>query len=187
MAEMVHFIRQMQAFCHLEVIECSWKIFVDFLNKKEGDLDAMINAHRSYLDRMVRKILLLSSKAGREETLLGHVREAFTIILKYREATDNFYNHCLTESSRRDEERDTRRGVYTGPRSSDTQSTGAEVSVVLRELSERLTEYGTSFSERVQTIVHHLQGHSDHECRFLAVRLSFSEFYKSRREVTAKN
>jgi gamma-tubulin complex component 3 len=66
MAEMIHFIRQIQAYCQLEVIACSWKILIDFLNKKEGDLDAMINAHSSYLDRMVKKVLLLSPKAGRE-------------------------------------------------------------------------------------------------------------------------
>lgn len=74
MAEMIHVVRQMQAYCQLEVIECSWKVLIDFLNKKEGDLDAMIEAHRSYLDRMVNKVLLLSSKAGREVSCrLWHV------------------------------------------------------------------------------------------------------------------
>lgn len=66
MSEMVHFVRQMQAYCHLEVIECSWKILFDFLVKKEGDLDALIAAHRTYLDRIVKKVLLLSPKTGRE-------------------------------------------------------------------------------------------------------------------------
>lgn len=66
MSEMIHFIRQMQAYCQLEVIDCSWKELLDFVNKKEGDLDSLIEAHRSYLDRMVKKILLLSTKAGRE-------------------------------------------------------------------------------------------------------------------------
>jgi gamma-tubulin complex component 3 len=66
MSEMVHFIRQMQAYCHLEVIECSWKVLLDFLAKKEGDLDALIAAHRTYLDRIVKKVLLLSPKTGRE-------------------------------------------------------------------------------------------------------------------------
>jgi hypothetical protein len=50
----------------LEVVECSWKALVDFINKKEGDLDALIGAHRAYLDRMVKKILLIGPKAGRE-------------------------------------------------------------------------------------------------------------------------
>jgi gamma-tubulin complex component 3 len=65
-AEMIHFIRQMRAYCQLDVIECSWKILIDFLHKKEGDLDAMIDTHRSYLDRVVKKVLLLSPKIGKE-------------------------------------------------------------------------------------------------------------------------
>ena len=87
MAEMIHFIRQLEAYCQLEVIECSWKILVDFVQKKEGDLDALIEAHRAYLDRMVKKVLLLSPKAGREENLLNQVRELFATILQFREAT----------------------------------------------------------------------------------------------------
>lgn len=66
MAEMIHFVRQLQAYCQLEVIECSWKALVDFVQKKEGDLDALIAAHRTYLDRVTKKILLISSKAGKE-------------------------------------------------------------------------------------------------------------------------
>lgn len=66
MAEMIHFIRQLQAYCRLEVIECSWLILIDFLNKKEGDLDSLIDAHRSYLDRVVKKILIWSPKHGKE-------------------------------------------------------------------------------------------------------------------------
>ena len=87
MAEMIHFIRQMEAYCQLEVIECSWKILLEFCNKKEGDLDALIEAHRAYLDRMVKKVLLLSAKAGREENLLNQVRDLFATILQFREAT----------------------------------------------------------------------------------------------------
>lgn len=87
MAEMIHFTRQIEAYCQLEVIECSWKSLLEFINKREGDLDALIDAHRTYLDRMVKKVLLLSPKAGREENLLNQVRDAFTIILQFREAT----------------------------------------------------------------------------------------------------
>lgn len=65
-AEMIHFIRQMQAYVRLEVVECSWMKLIDFLNKKEGDLDALIEAHRNYLNQMMKKILLQSPKAGKE-------------------------------------------------------------------------------------------------------------------------
>ncbi|THH32722.1 hypothetical protein EUX98_g1471 [Antrodiella citrinella] len=87
MAEMIHFIRQMEAYCQLEVIECSWKVLLEFVQKKEGDLDALIQAHRQFLDRMVKKVLLLSTKSGREENILNQVKEVFSIILQFREAT----------------------------------------------------------------------------------------------------
>lgn len=66
MAEMIHFVRQIQAYCQLEVIACSWTVLTEFFQKREGDLDAMIEAHRTYLDRMVKKVLLLFPKAGKE-------------------------------------------------------------------------------------------------------------------------
>ena len=39
---------------------------MDFVNKKEGDLDAVIEAHQAYLERIVSKVLLRSPKAGKE-------------------------------------------------------------------------------------------------------------------------
>ncbi|KAJ7507860.1 gamma-tubulin complex, component 3 [Mycena galericulata] len=80
MAEMIHFMRQMQAYCQLE--RATWT--------------AMIEAHRSYLDRMVKKVLLLSPKSGKQENILNQVKEVFSTILVFREATDNFYNYCLS-------------------------------------------------------------------------------------------
>ncbi|KAJ3488701.1 hypothetical protein NLI96_g2652 [Meripilus lineatus] len=176
MAEMIHFIRQMEAYCQLEVIECSWKILLDFVQKKEGDLDALIEAHRAYLDRMVKKVLLLSPKVGREENLLNQVRESFATILQFKEATDDFYSYSLSESARRDAEKDQERGVYTGGRRD------AEREHDLHDILSRIREYGTKFSEKAQTIVHGLQSHSDLDCRFLGVRLSFSDFYKTKRD-----
>ena len=101
---MIHFIGQIRAFCHLEVVECSWKALLDFTAKKEGDLDALIGAHRSYLDRLVKKALLLNNKAGKEvirlilrlmfvvltcgqENLLHLLRDTLKIILQFCEAT----------------------------------------------------------------------------------------------------
>ncbi|CAL1700978.1 unnamed protein product [Somion occarium] len=179
MAEMIHFIRQMEAYCQLEVIECSWKILLDFVQKKEGDLDALIEAHRAYLDRMVKKVLLLNSKAGREENLLNQVREVFTTIFQFKEATDDFYNYSLSESARRDAQRDEERGVFTGIRPEPRYAPDT-----LPHILGRIREYGGMFSEKAQTIVHGLQSHSDLDCRFLGIRLSFSDFYKTKRETT---
>ena len=43
---------------------------------------------------------------------------------------------------------------------------------------QRLREYGTTFSERVAAIVSALGNHPDQDCRFLGVKLSFSDFYR---------
>ncbi|KAF8914637.1 gamma-tubulin complex DGRIP91/SPC98 component [Mucidula mucida] len=175
-AEMIHFVRQMQAYCYLEVIECSWKALMEFLNRKEGDLDSLIEAHRMYLDRMVKKVLLISPKAGREENLLIQLREVFATILQFRDASDNFYNYCLSESVRRDRELDTERGVYTG------RENQAATDDTLPNLLDPVKEYGAAFSEKAQTLVQQLQVHPDLDCRFLAVRLNFSDFYRSRKD-----
>jgi len=179
MAEMVHFIRQLEAYCRLEVIECSWKVLIDFLNKKEGDLDALINCHRTYLELITKKILLWNSKLGKEEILLRQLLDIFTLILQFREATDNFYNFCLTESARKDQEMDTERGLFTGnPKESDLASPRENLSGILG----RLKEYGSGFSDRVLVLVQQLQIHPDLDCRFLGIRLSFSDYYKPRKE-----
>ncbi|KAH6914861.1 gamma-tubulin complex component 3 [Coprinopsis sp. MPI-PUGE-AT-0042] len=177
-SEMIHFIRQMGAFCRLEVIECSWNVLIDFLNKKEGDLDSLIEAHRTYLDRVVKKTFLLNthSKSGKEELVLGMVRDVFTTVLMYREAMDNLYNWCLSEAAKRDQASDRARGVYTGH--AETNISNPDLA---HELVERLSQYGAAFSEKVQVIVQHLQVHPDLDCRFLAIRLSFSDFYRSRK------
>ncbi|KAI0751649.1 gamma-tubulin complex DGRIP91/SPC98 component [Daedaleopsis nitida] len=179
MGEMIHFVRQLQAYCHLEVIECSWQELMAFVHKKEGDLDALIETHRAYLDRMVKKVLLLSPKAGKEENLLNHVRDVFNLVLQFREATDDLYNYCLSESARRDAEKDAARGVYTRiEQGTDRRYTEESLPGILA----RVKEYGASFSEKVQTIIHGLATHADLDCRFLGIRLSFSDFYKLKKE-----
>ncbi|KAI6151939.1 gamma-tubulin complex, component 3 [Pisolithus tinctorius] len=176
MAEMIHFVRQMLAYCHIEVIECSWTSLMEFFHEPEGDLDAIIEAHRSYLDRMVRKVLLLSPKSGKEEALLTQVQELFSTILQFREATDNFYHYCLAETARRDQTRDADRGIYTIP---TQQQIGLPTLSQMRNL---VKEYSTTFSDLALSIVHTLQSHPDLDCRFLGIRLSFSDFYRAKKD-----
>jgi gamma-tubulin complex component 3 len=65
-------------------------------------------------------------------------------------------------------------GVYTGKElPPSTQDAG--------ELISRLREYGTSFKDKVHTLVQHLTVHPDLDCRFLAIRLSFSDYYNRKK------
>ena len=108
----------------------------------------------------------------------------------------------MTESSRRDSERDQTRvslirlvftttcettvheqGIYT----SAITRTGSQPSDALSAGLRQCKEYGAAFSEKVHVILHALQTHVDLDCRFLAIRLSFSEFYRAKKESQAQS
>ncbi|KAI5116952.1 hypothetical protein M0805_001926 [Coniferiporia weirii] len=182
LAEMIHFIRQMQAYCHLEVIECQWKKLMEFIQKKEGGLDALISAHRDYVDAIDKKVLLWYPKAGKEENLLRQIRELLENILQFRTAMDDFYNYTLAESARQDSLRDQRRGLYADPRIAQEQAAAKEA---LPRILQRTREYGAAFSERAQALVLALAAHPDLDCKYLGIRLSFSDFYKTKRDKEA--
>ena len=46
-----------------------------------------------------------------------------------------------------------------------------------------IQEYSAAFSEKILILVHGLQSHQDLDCRFLGTMLSFSEFYKSKKDL----
>ncbi|CAD6581720.1 MAG: Microtubule-nucleating Tub4p (gamma-tubulin) complex component [Cyphobasidiales sp. Tagirdzhanova-0007] len=106
LSEMIHFVRQLQYFCHLEVIDCSWAVLEEFAQKKEGDLDALIEAHQVYVDRLAGKALLRGRGAKQDDTILEQVREAFKVILQFKETIDAFCNYALAEASRKDSAQD---------------------------------------------------------------------------------
>jgi len=55
---MIHFVRQMQGYCQLEVLDYSWHDLQGFFEKRQGDLDELIETHRIYLDSLIGKMLL---------------------------------------------------------------------------------------------------------------------------------
>ncbi|WWC68620.1 uncharacterized protein I206_102550 [Kwoniella pini CBS 10737] len=176
-AEMVHFLRNLQAFYQLEVIECSWQALMEFTEKREGDLDALISAHREYLDRVVRKVLLLSSKRDKEEVLLETVREALDFILQFRDATDDLYGWSLAEATRLDRERDAERGLYTIP----TNDSPTISSQQLQSIRQRVKNCSNSFQDRLISICHLAGSHTDLDVRFLAIRIAWNGHYSLRK------
>ncbi|OCF44974.1 gamma-tubulin complex component 3 [Kwoniella heveanensis CBS 569] len=176
-AEMVHFLRQLQAFYQLEVIECSWQALMEFVNKREGDLDALISAHRGYLSRVVKKVLLLSTKRDKEEILLDTVREALDYILQFRDATDDLYGWSLAEATRLDRERDAERGLYTLP-TTDSQDLAANQ---LNAIRSRIRTCSNAFQDRIISICHLAGSHSDLDVRFLAIRIAWNGHYALRK------
>lgn len=45
-----------------------------------------------------------------------------------------------------------------------------------------MNDYGSQFSEKVQSLVAALQTHPDLDCRFLGVRLNFTEYYRGKQQ-----
>jgi hypothetical protein len=124
-AEMLHFVRQLQAFYQLEVIECSWQAFEELIAKNEDGLDGLVKAHREYLGRLMTRILLVStSRTGGTEvssalsvvtlppfklpqltpydpqdSLLRKVQEVFQVILDFRTATVSLRRRAHTTAN----------------------------------------------------------------------------------------
>lgn len=72
LGEMVQFVRQLQGFCQLEVIEYSWDDLQTFFSRRQGDLDELIQSHRAYLNALIGKVLLRGGKRGAQ---VGRTRE----------------------------------------------------------------------------------------------------------------
>ncbi|KAG8978978.1 Microtubule-nucleating Tub4p (gamma-tubulin) complex component [Tulasnella sp. 425] len=179
MSEMIFFIRQLQTYTHLVVIEGCWKELQEFLGKKEGDLDSLIQAHRAYLERMETRAMLLRSKHGKREQYLSDVKECFDRALNFVEGVDSFHNHSLNVAARLDAERDEYRGVYT--REGRTTPVSRHDEGLQRTL-RRLREFSTEFSERACRVAIGTQTHEDSKCKVLGQMLAFSDYYANKRQ-----
>ncbi|KLO19761.1 gamma-tubulin complex DGRIP91/SPC98 component [Schizopora paradoxa] len=183
LAEMTHFIRQIQSYCHLQIIECQWKKLMDFIDKKEGDLDALITAHRTYVGNVTRKVLVQRDKLGKEGSVFRSLQDLYTTILHFRTAMDDFYTYTMNEAARLDSAKDEARGIASNP--SKARTNPATSKEALTRILSRIKEYGTSFSENAQNLVYALNAHEDMDCKNLSMRLSFSDYYRSKRESQA--
>lgn len=206
LSEMIHFIRQLQYFSHLEVIDCSWTVLEEFALRKQGDLDGLIEAHQLYLGRLASKALLRGSTTAKsDDKILSHVREAFKVILQFKETVEALCNYALAEASRMDD-------LTTHGDGSDTKvakqnqrpdsalsarTTASSRSTTpmpstpvissfaapppnleqLAQLRRRIDRYAAQFAEEIMTVVTALAKHSDLDLRFLSCRLNFSFYY----------
>ncbi|CAI6334225.1 unnamed protein product [Periconia digitata] len=87
-AEMIHFINQLQYYILFEVIESSWTELQDALHKPESTLDDMIHAHAKYLNSITRKGLLGSQSTD----FTAQLHELLKTMLAYKDAVDGLYS-----------------------------------------------------------------------------------------------
>ncbi|KAH9824870.1 Spc98 family-domain-containing protein [Melampsora americana] len=165
MSEMIHFIRQLQCYVQLEVIECGWQEFEKRVMLEGGDLDSLVEAHGVYLDRLVSKGMLLNPKAGKENTCLLLAEECFKVILAYKASIDSLKAYVLSDRSESDP-------------GNSARSTPVQGSMpALDEIRRLIAAQARLFNEVVLDLISALTAQPDPDLRFLSVRLNFSLFY----------
>ncbi|KAF7596431.1 Microtubule-nucleating Tub4p (gamma-tubulin) complex component [Aspergillus hancockii] len=110
-AEMIHFVCQLQYYILFEVIEASWDQLEASISKPGCTLDDLIEAHTKYLNSITHKGLLGSSSSSKgtsankhqEESFLSQLHHILKIMLAYKDAVDGLYSFSVAEFTRRQE------------------------------------------------------------------------------------
>jgi len=106
-AEMVHFVNQLQYYILFEVIEASWDALQDAFSKPGCTLDDLIEAHNRYINSITHKGLLGSSRSAttgqREDSFLSQLHYILKTMLAYKDVVDGLYSFSVAEFTRRQE------------------------------------------------------------------------------------
>ncbi|KAF5867369.1 Microtubule-nucleating Tub4p (gamma-tubulin) complex component [Aspergillus alliaceus] len=110
-AEMIHFVCQLQYYILFEVIEASWDQLQASISKPGCTLDDLIEAHTKYLNSITHKGLLGSSSSSKssssnkhqDESFLTQLHQILKIMLAYKDAVDGLYSFSVAEFTRRQE------------------------------------------------------------------------------------
>ena len=185
LAEMIHFIGQLQYYILFEVIESSWDELQKRIHKEDCTLDDLIKAHERYLNDITHKGLLGAKRrhhgqAGvgsnteddRASTYLGQLSDMLRLMLSYRDSVDGLYSWSVSEFTRR-QEANVRASSHLDP----DQHMG-DVSSEFPALQERLQHLGGSFRLRLQMLLGDLAYQPDVDMRFLGVAMNFNEVYQ---------
>lgn len=99
-AEMVHFVNQLQYYILFEVIEASWETLQAEIRRPDATLDDLIEAHTKYINTIVQKGLLASS-AEREDGFLVQLHNMLKCMLSYRDVVESLYSFSLADYTRK--------------------------------------------------------------------------------------
>ncbi|KAE8231330.1 hypothetical protein CF326_g3660 [Tilletia indica] len=167
LSEMIHFIRQLQAFNQLEVIEYSWHDLQSFFSKRHGDLDELIEAHRAFLDALVGKMMLKGGRRSSASALVDEVRANLDTMLAFCSAIDDLAHYINGESAK-----------SSVPDARSAPTTRGPERVTMSAIMSRIHQHSTTFQERTQAIIAALEKHANLVVRDLGSRLNFNSFYE---------
>ena len=201
-AEMIHFVNQLQYYILFEVVEASWDQLETAMNKPDSTLDELIEAHTKYLDSITRKGLLGSqrhrSTGQREDSFLTQLYYILKNMLAYKDVVDGLYSFSVAEFTRRQEfsakiEHRTAQGKWGITEKDITLAAdeidspfGAPIALtkgmddrsLLASLRARLLQLSADFKSKVNVLLYDLSHQPDVDMRFLGVVMNFNEVYK---------
>ena len=203
LAEMIHFIGQLQYYILFEVIESSWDELQTAIHKEGCTLDDLIKAHTKYLNAITHKGLLGAKKKHHgesdENTFMVQLGEILRLMLSYRDAVDGLYSWSVsdftrrqgadvrTETQNRREDDDgllintpatTRRGPRHLPDSTPATIADDSIADEFPVLQDRLKALGGHFRSRVSFLLGDLMYQPDVDMRFLGVVMNFNDVYQ---------
>ncbi|CZT00719.1 probable spindle pole body component alp6 [Rhynchosporium agropyri] len=210
LAEMIHFIGQLQYYILFEVIESSWDELQTAIHKDGCTLDDLIKAHTRYLNAITHKGLLGAKKKIHgevdENTFMVQLGEILRLMLTYRDAVDGLYSWAVSDFTRRQgadvrqeamkrEDDDglsinTPAMTHRGPRHlPDSTPAPIQDDLIADEfpvLQERLHSLGGHFKSRVCLLLGDLAYQPDVDMRFLGVVMNFNDCYQPVRKKTSR-
>ncbi|KAH8785033.1 Spc97/Spc98 family protein [Diaporthe sp. PMI_573] len=113
LAEMIHFVGQLQYYILFEVIESSWDELQKGITKDDCTLDDLIKAHNKFLSNITHKGLLGAKRKqyvapGMSEVedrsdYMTQLKAILDNMLSYRDSVDGLYSWSVSEFTRRQE------------------------------------------------------------------------------------
>ncbi|ORY87030.1 Spc98 family-domain-containing protein [Protomyces lactucae-debilis] len=172
-AEMIHFVCQLQYYILFEVIESSWNELQTQLADPAADLDGIMNAHSIYVASIMEKALLGSSKTKEaERDCLALLHDILKTMLLYKEQMDRLFAYTLSQYTGGGNR------LYDMTRDESQADLPDENLVAIRERMDRLT---VEFKECTVYLLDALEEQPSSDMSFLAVRLNYNDFYPSRK------
>nr|OQO29970.1 hypothetical protein B0A51_02561 [Rachicladosporium sp. CCFEE 5018] len=199
MAEMIHFVDQLQWYILFEVIEAGWEGLQKSIRKPDATLDTLISAHTAYLKSITRKGLL----GGGAIDFPTQLHELLKLMLSYKEAVDALWSISIDEFGRRQEraakiETRTKAGRWGLTEADDDtpflstrspipallaigNSKPLDEHAVLETLRQRLRELRGEFRAKITVLLGDLRDQPDTDMRFLGVVMNFNDVYQPAR------
>ncbi|KAK1835982.1 Spc97/Spc98 family protein [Podospora conica] len=199
LAEMIHFVGQLQYYILFEVIESSWTELQKNIRKDDCTLDDLIRAHTKYLTSITHKGLLGARRRQHQDADEGaatedrnsymvQLGELLRTMLAYRDSVDGLYSWSVSDFTRRQEADAAvlmrRRKPSTAGTVEDDLGAAGAVKSELPALQERLRQLGSGFKTRLQILLGDLAYQPDVDMRFLGVSMNFNDVYQPVRRKT---